>query len=59
MIVGRDGDKTLIRVPKGMLGQLDEAARANGRSRNTEMVARLADTLKRDQKRLQREKEAA
>lgn len=57
MVVGRDGDKTVIRVPKGMLGQLDEVARANGRSRNSEVVVRLAETLKRDIKRIQREKE--
>lgn len=57
MVVGRDGEKTALRVPKGMLGQLDEAARANGRSRNSEVVVRLADSLKRDRKRLEREKE--
>jgi hypothetical protein len=42
-----------------MLEQLDEAARVNGRSRNSEMVMRLAESLKRDQKRLKREKGAA
>jgi metal-responsive CopG/Arc/MetJ family transcriptional regulator len=59
MIVGRDGDKTVIRFPKGMLGQLDEVARANGRSRNSEIVVRLEESLKRDRKRIQREKEAS
>lgn len=59
MIVGRKGDQTVIRVPKGMLQQLDEAARVNSRSRNTEMVVRLIESLKRDRRRIQREKEAA
>jgi hypothetical protein len=39
-----------------MLEQLDEAARVNRRSRNSEMVVRLAESLKRDRKRIQREK---
>lgn len=59
MIVGRDGEYTTVRVPQGMLEQLNEAARVNSRSRNTEIVVRLAESLKRDRKRLQREKEAA
>ncbi|MDP3425511.1 MAG: Arc family DNA-binding protein [Burkholderiaceae bacterium] len=56
MIVGRDGEYTTVRVPKGMLAQLNEAARVNSRSRNTEIVVRLQESLKRDQKRIQRER---
>lgn len=59
MVVGRDGEYTTVRVPKGMLAQLNEAARVNSRSRNTEIVVRLQESLKRDQKRQQREKVAA
>lgn len=58
MVIGRNADRTVLRVPNGMLERLDEAARANGRSRNSEIVVRLADTLKRDQKRIQRKKES-
>lgn len=59
MVIGRNADRTVLRVPPGMLEQLDEAARVNGRSRNSEMVARLAESLKRDRKRIQRNKEGA
>lgn len=59
MIVGRDGDTTVIRLPRGSLKLLSEVARANGRSRNTEMVVRVMATLERDHKRIQREEEAA
>lgn len=57
MIVGRDGEITMVRFPKGTLSQLTEVARANGRSRNSEMVVRILESLKRDHKRVQREKE--
>lgn len=59
MVISRDAEKTVIRLPEGMLEQLKEVAAANGRSRNSEIAMRLAESLKRDQKRLQREKEAA
>lgn len=58
MVIGRDAEKTVVRVPNGMLGRLDEAAHANGRSRNSEIVMRLNESLKRDEKRIRREKEA-
>lgn len=59
MVISRDADRTVIRLPDGMLDELKAVAAANGRSRNSEIAIRLAESLKRDQKRLQREKEAA
>lgn len=35
----------LLRLPKPVLDALNDAARRNGRSRNTEIVIRLAESL--------------
>lgn len=50
MIVGRKGEPTLIRFPKGMLNDLRAVALVNGRSRNSEILMRLEASLKADQK---------
>ncbi len=54
MIVSRDAEKTLIRFPPGMIARLTEAARKAGRSRNTEIVKRLAESLAADARRERR-----
>jgi len=39
--VGRGSDQIKLRVPAGMHEELKEAAKANGRSMNAEIIARL------------------
>lgn len=36
---------TLLRLPKPVFDALNEAAKRNGRSRNSEVVVRLAESL--------------
>lgn len=38
---GRDSDKFMLRFPEGMRARIREAAEANGRSMNSEIIARL------------------
>jgi hypothetical protein len=38
---GRDSDKFMLRFPDGMRDRIAEAAKANGRSMNAEIIARL------------------
>jgi len=45
MVVGKDGKPITIRFPEGLADDLSEAAVANGRSRNTEIVYRLLKSL--------------
>lgn len=40
-----EADKFMIRLPEGMRGRLADAAKANNRSMNAEVVARLEKTL--------------
>jgi len=40
-VTGRDSDKIMLRVPDGMRDRIAEVAKANGRSMNAEIVARL------------------
>jgi hypothetical protein len=42
MVVGKDGVPLLVRVPPELKEKLTADARANGRSRNSECVVRLA-----------------
>lgn len=42
---GRDSDKFMLRFPDGMRDRLKEAAKANNRTMNAEIVARLQDSL--------------
>lgn len=42
---GRDSDKFMLRFPDGMRDRIAEEAKANGRSMNAEIVARLAASL--------------
>ena len=39
--VTRESDKFMLRLPEGMRDRIAEAAKANGRSMNAEIVARL------------------
>ena len=39
--VGRSSDQVKLRLPDGMREELKEAAKANGRSMNAEIIARL------------------
>ena len=39
--VGRGSDQIKLRLPDGMRDELKEAAKANGRSMNAEIIARL------------------
>ena len=39
--VGRGSDQVKLRLPDGMRDELKEAAKANGRSMNAEIIARL------------------
>lgn len=43
-----EADKYIVRFPPGMRDQLKESAKANGRTMNAEIVARLEQTLKGD-----------
>jgi hypothetical protein len=42
---GRDSDKFMLRLPDGMREQISLAAEANARSMNSEIVARLSESL--------------
>lgn len=44
-ITGRGSDQFMVRLPEGMRDRIAEAARANGRSMNAEIVARLEFTF--------------
>ena len=44
-IATRKDPSVLLRVPKPLLKSLDAAAAKNGRSRNTEVIVRLAESL--------------
>jgi plasmid stability protein len=46
---GRNSDQFNLRMPEGMREQLKDAAAANGRSLNAEIIARLLLTLELDQ----------
>jgi len=50
LVVPANGETTTIRFPKGILRQLNIAAAYNGRSRNSEIVYRLVESLKQKQK---------
>lgn len=39
---GRESDKFMLRLPEGMRDKIAEAAKANGRSMNSEIIARLS-----------------
>lgn len=41
----RDSDKYIVRFPEGMRDRIAEAAKANNRSMNAEIVARLESTF--------------
>ena len=41
--VGRGSDQVKLRLPDGMRDELKEAAKANGRSMNAEIIAKLQD----------------
>lgn len=41
----QDAEKFIIRLPEGMRDRIAEAARANNRSMNAEIVARLQSTF--------------
>lgn len=44
--VAKRGDKAVpVRFPKEVIGSLDAAAARNGRSRNSEILVRLAESL--------------
>ena len=49
---GRDSDKFMLRLPDGMRDRIAAAATQNGRSMNSEIVARLQDTFSREAQRL-------
>lgn len=42
---GRESDKFMLRLPDGMREQVRVAAELNGRSMNSEIVARLAESF--------------
>lgn len=44
----REANKFIVRLPDGMRDRIAEAARANGRSMNAEIVHRLERTLSED-----------
>lgn len=45
VIATRDDPAFRLRLPKPILKQLDAAAAKNGRSRNSEVLVRLAESL--------------
>lgn len=45
LVVPAKGEPTVIRFPKGVLKQLSSAAAKSGRSRNSEIVYRLVESL--------------
>ena len=59
VIAKADDQPVTVRFPPGVVERLDAASKRAGRSRNSEIVVRLVDTLDADDKRIQREKEAA
>lgn len=57
-VIARATDQAVtVRFPPGMVDRLDAASKRSGRSRNSEIVVRLKDTLDADDKRVQRKKE--
>lgn len=44
----RDLDKIMVRLPDGMRDRLSDAAKANNRSVNAEVVVRLEESFKRE-----------
>lgn len=48
MIADREAKNAGLRMPKPMLDLLDVEARKNGRSRNSEMIIRLRDSMLND-----------
>lgn len=42
---GRDSDKFMLRLPDGMRDRIAEEAKKNNRSMNSEIIARLEQTL--------------
>lgn len=59
VIAKADDQPVTVRFPPGVVERLDAASKRAGRSRNSEIVVRLVDTLDADDKRIKREKEAA
>lgn len=51
VIARADDQAVTVRFPPGLLDRLDDASKRNGRSRNTEIVQRLTDSLNNDDKR--------
>lgn len=45
LVAPTKAESTVIRFPKGVLAQLSKAAAQSGRSRNSEIVYRLVNTL--------------
>lgn len=57
VIAKADDQAVTVRFPPGMVDRLDAASKRAGRSRNSEIVVRLAGTLDADDdKQIQREK---
>ena len=50
LVVSAKGESTRIRFPNGLLKQLGKAAAKSGRSRNSEIVYRLMETLDQEKK---------
>lgn len=51
-VTARAGDQALtVRFPPGVIARLDAASKRNGRSRNSEIVQRLIDSLDMDKRR--------
>ena len=48
MVVGKDGKAVVVRFPREMLARLTSAAMRSGRSRNSEIVQRLHQSLSRN-----------
>lgn len=46
MVVGKDGVPVVIRFPKKLLEGLTAAAKREGRSRNSEIVVRLHESIR-------------
>lgn len=46
VVPAKGGEATSVRLPKGVLRQLNIAAAYNGRSRNSEIAFRLVESLK-------------
>lgn len=54
VIAKADDQPVTVRFPPGVVERLDAASKRAGRSRNSEIVVRLVDTLDADDKRIQR-----